>query len=93
MKKLIAGTLCLVMISTSSPLIGDEDDIEQLAVQTDALYRTGAGAHDGAYTSLAVSMLGWGIGLAIAIGVVVAVIHGSRCPSPSPCPTTSSTSK
>ncbi len=76
MKRLIAGILCLFLIGGSTPLRG-EQDIQILATQTDALYRTGCGAKDGAYTSLSASMLGWGIGLGIGIGILVAVLHSS----------------
>ena len=79
MKKLIAGILCLILVSAPTPLIYGED-IQLLARQTDALYRTGAGARDGAYTSLSTSMIAWGIGLGIGIAVLVAVVHSSRAP-------------
>lgn len=76
MKKLLAATLT-ILLATAPPLLSAKEDIQQLADQTDALYRTGAGAQDGAYTSLALSMLGWGLGLAAGIAILAAVLHQS----------------
>ena len=54
-----------------------EEDINILAEETDEIYRPGTGAHDGAYTSLGLSMLGWGLGLAAGIGILASVLHQS----------------
>ena len=77
MKKQIVAILCLCTILASSSLYPRED-IQQLGDQTDALYRVGAGAQDGAYTSLSTSMIGWGLGLAAGIAVLAAVLHQSK---------------
>ena len=63
---------CLVCL----PAYCDES-IDQISKNTDELCH-GTGGEDGAYTSLAVSMLGWGLGLAAGIGVLAAVLHQSK---------------
>jgi hypothetical protein len=79
MKKIFASFLSFLLISSPLFLHADhEDSIQELGDQTDALYRVGAGAQDGAYTSLATSMLGWGLGLAAAIAIIAAVLHQSK---------------
>lgn len=76
MKKFLPAILSLSML-LSTTQIRSEEDINIFAEETDALYRTGAGAQDGAYTSLGLSMLGWGIGLAAGIGLLAALLHQS----------------
>ena len=51
------------------------EEISDLQEQTDALYRPGAGAGDGAFTALGSSMVGWEIGLAAIIAIVVIVVN------------------
>lgn len=75
MKKSIA-TLLAVSFLCSTALCAEED-ISILAQETDALYRHGAGAKDGAYTALSTSMLGWGIGLFAGIAILACVLHQS----------------
>jgi hypothetical protein len=77
MKRLIAVVLAAAVVASPSALTANEDDIQTIGDQTDALYRVGAGSQDGAYTSLAVSMLGWGLGLGIGIAVLAALLHQS----------------
>jgi len=77
MKRVLAGLLVATVLTTSLPLNAREE-IQQLAEETDQLYRTGAGAHDGAFTALSISMIGWGIGLAVGIALIAASLnHGS----------------
>lgn len=77
MKRVIGAILVTTILTTSLPLLARED-IQQLSDETDQLYRAGAGAHDGAYTALSVSMIGWGVGLAIGIALLAAALnHGS----------------
>ncbi len=75
MKKLLMGTL--IFLIPFSPLSAEED-IADLATNTDALYRTGAGAKDGCFTALASSMYVWGFVLTVGIAVLVAVLHQSN---------------
>jgi hypothetical protein len=73
MKKSIALlTLLLFLIQANG-----SDDINQYRRDTDALWRRGVGAEDGAYTAISLSMLGWGLGLAAGIGVLASVLHQS----------------
>ena len=58
-----------------------EDDINQYRKETDALWRRGAGAEDGAFTATSLSMLGWGLGLAAGIGILASVLHQSTAAS------------
>ena len=76
MKRLITMTLALLLLNPSHLLLAKED-ISELSKGTDALYRTGAGAQDGAYTALGMSMFGWGLGLAAGIAILVGVLHQS----------------
>jgi hypothetical protein len=75
MKRIVASFLMIAMVSTSS--ICARESISELGKQTDDLYRTGAGAQDGAYTALAISMLGWGVGLAVLFAVLAAALNHS----------------
>lgn len=77
MKRIVGQMLVATVLMTSLPLSARED-IQQLGDETDQLYRTGAGAQDGAFTALSVSMLGWGVGLAVGIALIAAALnHGS----------------
>lgn len=82
MKKPILSLLCVAILS-SSAVIHAEEDIDILAEQTDELYRLGAGAQDGAYTSLGLSMIGWGIGIAAGIGILASFVSQSHSKSSS----------
>ncbi|HEY5260099.1 MAG TPA: hypothetical protein VIJ46_05560 [Rhabdochlamydiaceae bacterium] len=75
MKKLILGSLIFLLPFSS---LSAEEDISELAKNTDALYRTGAGAKDGCFTALASSMYVWGFVLAVGIAVLAAVLHQSQ---------------
>ncbi len=77
MKKLVKAVLVISLISFSSSVHG-RDDLQDIATTTDRLWRTGCGAHDGSYTALSTSMIGWGVGLAIGIAVLAAVLHQSK---------------
>ena len=73
MKKIIPLLLCLATTLSAAP----HEDIDQLAVNTDNLWSNGGAAQDGAFTSLGLSMLGWGVGLAAGIGILAGVLHQS----------------
>jgi len=75
MKKFIPLFLSIALLSSACPLIAD--DLETVQQDQDNIWRVGAGAQDGAYTSIASSMLGWGLGLAVGIGVLASVLHQS----------------
>jgi hypothetical protein len=53
------------------------DDLDEYKRDTDALWRRGVGAEDGAFTAISLSMLGWGVGLAAGIGILASVLHQS----------------
>ena len=76
MHKLIISTLCMTILLTQ-PSLRSEEDIQILPEQTEELYRPGAGSQDGAFTSLSLSMLGWGVGLAAGIGILASVLYQS----------------
>lgn len=76
MKKLIRSTLIAACLCFSSSIHGG-DDLQDYATNTDKLWRTGAGAHDGSFTAISSSMIGWGIGLGLAIAIIAAVLHQS----------------
>lgn len=76
MKKKMISLLLIALLSFSSTVQG-RDDLQDVAINTDKLWRTGSAAHDGSYTAISTSMIGWGIGLAIGIGVLCAVLRPS----------------
>jgi hypothetical protein len=76
MKKKMISFLLIALLSFSSTVQG-RDDLQDVAINTDKLWRTGSGAHDGSYTAISTSMIAWGIGLAIGIGVLCAVLRPS----------------
>lgn len=53
------------------------ESIDDHAKNTDALYRTGAGAKDGAYTATSTSMIAWSALIILGIVLVVAAAHQS----------------
>jgi len=76
MKKKITTALLIVLLSVSSS-VHARDDLQDVAKDTEELWRTGSGAHDGSYTAVSTSMIAWGIGLAIGIAVLCAVLRPS----------------
>lgn len=76
MRKIITATLVLSIVFCSSQAFAD-NDLNQWKEETEALWRTGTGSQDGAFSAIAVSMLGWGLGLAAVIGIVASVLHQS----------------
>ncbi|HEX4840432.1 MAG TPA: hypothetical protein VFU89_08335 [Rhabdochlamydiaceae bacterium] len=74
-KKAISFLLITLMCFTST--VEAADDLQDHAESTDEIWRTGSGAHDGSYTAISTSMIGWGIGLAIGIGILCAVLRPS----------------
>jgi hypothetical protein len=79
MKKLIRTFLILALVNLSYAY--GEDTVQDSAENTEKLWRTGSGAHDGSYTAISTSMIAWGIGLAVGIAVLVAVLHQSKASS------------
>ena len=79
MKKLIRSILIATCLSLSS--VHAADDLQDYATNTDNLYRVGAGAHDGSYTAISSSMIGWGIALGLSIAILAAVLHQSTANS------------
>ena len=73
----------MIAILTFSSSLQGRDDLADVAKNTDKLWRAGAGAHDGSYTAISTSMIGWGIGLAVGIAVLAAVLHQSTSSSSS----------
>jgi hypothetical protein len=80
MKKKITTCLLIALLSISSSVHG-RDDLQDTAKNTDKLWRTGSGAHDGSFTAISTSMIGWGIGLAIGIAILAAVLRQSTSTS------------
>jgi len=74
-KKTISFLLIALLCVTST--VQAEDDLQDYAESTDEIWRTGSGAHDGSYTAISTSMIGWGVGLALGIGILCAVLRPS----------------
>ncbi|MBP7073964.1 MAG: hypothetical protein KBA81_01080 [Rhabdochlamydiaceae bacterium] len=77
MKKFIVMFLMLAFLSTSSTIANDTIE-EGWKEDTEALWHTGSGAHDGASTAISATMIGWGVGLALGIAILAAVLHQSN---------------
>ena len=77
MKKL--ASILLVFLTALSPMMADE--LSDYQKDVDSIYRQGAGAQDGGYSAIALSMFGWGIGLAAGIAILFAVLHQSKASS------------
>ena len=80
MKNRLPYIICITLILSSTQSFSSEN-INVLSEQTDELYRVGAAAQDGAYTSLGFSMLGWGLGIAAGIGILASVLTQSTSSS------------
>lgn len=75
MKRL--ASIILITATVMTPLWAG-DSLSESTQATEELWRTGSGAHDGAYTAISTSMIGWGIGLAVGIAILAATLnHGS----------------
>jgi hypothetical protein len=74
MKRLIV--VLLILFSAVKPVFADE--LQDYAKNTDALYRPGAGAEDGGFSAISLSMFGWGIGLAAGVAILAGVLHQSK---------------
>ena len=72
MKRLFTALLLL-----SLPSLGFSGELEQYKKNSEAIWRTGAGAEDGTFTAIGTSMLGWGIGLSAGIAILASVLHQS----------------
>ena len=81
MKKFVTALLILVFLSSSSTVIAGDTIEEGWKEDTENLWKTGAGAHDGASTAISASMIGWGVGLALGIAILAAVLHQSKSDS------------
>jgi crotonobetainyl-CoA:carnitine CoA-transferase CaiB-like acyl-CoA transferase len=81
MKKFITTLLILVFITTSSTTSAGDTMEQGWVDDTEAVWRTGAGAHDGASTAISASIIGWGVGLALAVAILAAVLHQSNAAS------------
>lgn len=77
MKKFIPMLLMVFLLSSSTVVAGDT--IEQgWQEDTENLWKTGSGAHDGASSAISATMIGWGVGLALGIAILTAVLHQSK---------------
>ncbi len=81
MKKFITLLLMVAFLSTSSTLISNDTIEEGWKEDTENLWKTGAGAHDGASTAISATIIGWGVGLALGIAILAAVLHQSKSDS------------
>jgi hypothetical protein len=75
MNTLIKISLCFALVFASSFAVAG--DLNQYKTDTEALYQTGSGSQEGAFSAISTSMLGWGVGLAAGIGILTCVLHQS----------------
>ncbi|NDD57872.1 MAG: hypothetical protein EBZ47_01280 [Chlamydiae bacterium] len=76
MKKIITCLLCLRLV-LSTDYVSAEDELNMICEEYDQIYRPGNSNNDGGYTSLGLSMLGWGLGIAAGIGLLASLLHQS----------------
>lgn len=72
MKTLLAS---LAILTMTAPAFSDQ--LENYVRDTEAIWRTGAGAEDGTFTAISTSMFGWGVGLSAGIAILASVLHQS----------------
>ncbi len=77
MNKIITLFLCFALVCTHSLSYANDGDLNQYKEDTEAIYRTGSGSEEGAYSAISTSMLGWGVGLAVGIAILAGVLHQS----------------
>jgi len=80
MRYFLSITLSLAFLFSPLSYLSARESIDEIPENVDALYRQGEG-EDGAYTSLATSMLGWGAFFALGIGLFFALVHNSEAPT------------
>jgi len=76
MRKSVTLLLLVAFVLTSSTT-GATDTLQDWSSDTENVWRTGSGAHDGSTTAIATSIIGWGVGLALVIAIVAGVLHQS----------------
>lgn len=69
--------LCTAIALLSLTTTAFSDNLQNYKKDTEAIWRTGAGAEDGTFTAISTSMLGWGAGLSVGIAVLASVLHQS----------------
>ena len=80
MKRFVTSFLVVALLLTSSEGTAS-DTLNDWKEDTENLWRTGSGAHDGSTTAIATSIIGWGVGLALGIAILAAVLHQSKAGS------------
>jgi hypothetical protein len=63
--------LILLIVATTSTTWA-KDTVADAPKNTEKLWTTGSGAHDGSYSAISTSMIGWGVGLAVGIALLAA---------------------
>lgn len=64
--------LILLAVTTTTSSVLAKDTLSDTSKNTEELWKTGSGAHDGSYSAIATSMIGWGVGLGLAIALLAA---------------------
>ncbi len=72
MKRLLTAFILLTL-----PSLSFSDELERWKKDNESIWRTGAGAEDGTFTAISMSMLGWGLGLSAGIAILASVLHQS----------------
>lgn len=84
MKRLLVALLAAALISTPIEMVF-ADRLDQTAVETDRLWRRGRGAEDGAFTSVATSMIAWGVGIGAVAALLAILIESSTTSAHAHC--------
>lgn len=90
--KRFLGILVAFAICFSNNSAFSREYIQDHAENTDALYRVGSCAKDGAFTATSTSMIGWGVALFIAIAIITGVLSQNKASSTSSSSDSSSSS-
>ncbi len=77
-KKLYAFLLVGALIAAPLQRACADDAMQQYKADTTEHWQPGAASEESTESSIAKSMIGWGIGLAIVITIAVALIHSTK---------------
>jgi hypothetical protein len=69
---IFAGAIC---IAPCGKLSAEDDAMDNYKKDTEEIWKTGESSEESTESSIAASMLGWGLGLAIIIGVTFSLLH------------------
>lgn len=70
-----------ILLMAVAPLHEAYADIDQLQKDNQEVWTTGVASQESTETSLASSMIWWGVGLTVGIAILIAFLHGTSTSS------------